>query len=850
MARKSYSYLLFFIAISIALDLFTLRNAFALGIVQSADWPVPALNFHQFIYTFFGAWNYQASAPSGFNLYLVTTGLLSALSHHPAIIQKIFYFLPWAMTPFAMYIFLNGLGIRRYLSIPFSLLYQYGPWVTGQFMDGEPVMVVLHLFLPLFLYVYLKFRNNFLLLYVALSLVLIVPVVYTLQSLFTYLFFLFPFFLNDLAQKRYRIAARSMLAILFSSITVGVATFYSVGAYSSAFSGLQGNPVSYFLSFLPAVAAHFWLILFFSISLGITLVSWLFQIVEVRTLFLIWTLESLFMMLIYPGLGITSIGYLLLGKVFLFAPFINYDKFILFFWFQLLVFSAWIISISIKESRVKNSRTKTLSKLRGTIMPVVVILAAIVLVSSSAVLEIQSFGSHDTDKYLFTDSTHFQESQVSPDYVNLVNFLLNNNVSYGLSSHTILFPENPGSLLPFYVGQQIIPGYMGEFDQNLSQAILNGLNENNSNFLMLLSMYGVEYLAVMDIPATTWSGSNGTPSLSMWGSNYIFVGNWTFYLQDLERLSGLSLLYDHNGLFIFKNEYYISPIIEGSASSIQNLTSGNYTHFINTTATSNNIIKNATFYYSGSGYKVDSPLKLNLSGNSTTQAYTFVKLLPDRSYYFSLTYNTTENLTTYYGSGQSGAAVFYNVSSTSSNITAGIVLTMAPAYVANGTYSGIFKTPAFRGRYIDAQVIIYFQPPRDQPYAISKVTHLELYSINGSNEFLSDFRSVKILHAGYTNFKIDPTPGGVVVMDQFYGSGWIFRTSTQSGALIHMSSGLMGFYANSTGLTYLYYSYQNTYNDELIISFIGIAYIVSLIPVYVLLRRRSGGSKGEVPVPY
>ncbi len=850
MANKSYSYLLFFIAISIALDLFTLRNALALGIVQPADWPIPALNFNQFVNTFFGAWNYQTSAPSGLNLYMVTTGYLSVISSNPAIIQKVFYFLPWAMTPFAMYIFLNGLGIRKYVSIPFSLLYQYGPWITGEFMDGEPVMVMLYLFLPLFLYVYLRFRNNFLLLYVALSLVLIVPVVYTLQSLFTYLFFLLPFFLNDLAHKRYRNAAISILAILLSSITVIAATFYSISAYSSAFSEIRGNPVSYFLSFPPAVSAHFWLILFFSVSLGITLLSWLFRYVEVRTLFLIWTFESLFMILIYPGLGVKSIGYLLLGKVFIFAPFIDYDKFILFFWFQLLVFSAWIISLSVKESKVKKSTTKTHANLHRGITLVVVIFAVTILVSSSATLEIQSFGSHDTGRYLFTDGTHFQESKVSPNYINLVNFLLDNNVSYGLSSHTILFPENPGSVLPFYVSQQIIPGYMWEFDKNIAQAIINGLNNNNSNFLMLLSIYGVKYLAVMDIPSTTWPGSNGTPSLSTWGSNYIFVGNWTFYLHDLETLSGLSLSYDHNGLFIFKNKYYISPIIDSSTSSIQNLTSGNYTHFINTTPTSNNILKNATFYYSGSGYKVDSPLDINITGNETIYAYSFIKLLPDRSYYFSLEYNTTENLTRYYGNGQSGAAVFYNVSPTSWNITGVIVLTMEPAYVANGTYSCIFKTPAFKGRYIDAKVNIQFQPPVDQAYAISKVTHLELYSINGSNEFFSDFKSVKILKTIYTNFKIYPNTGGVVVMDQFYGSGWLFRTSTQSGELTHLSSGLMGFYANSSGVTYIYYSYQHIYNDELIISFIGIAYIVLLVPVYVLLRRRSGGSKGEVPVPY
>ncbi len=839
MAKYDLHYFLILIIASVILDLFMLRNALTLGIVQSADWPIPFLNFHQLAYGFFGAWSYQTFAPSGYNLYLITTGFLSALSHHPALIQKLFYFLPWAMTPFAMYIFLNGIGVRRYISVPFSLLYQFGPWITGEFMDGEPVFVVLYLFLPIFLHVFLKYRHSFLLLYAALTLALIVPVVFTLQSLSVYLFFVLPFFLNDVLQKRYRTVIRSILALFFSSVTVVIATLYSIGAYYSAFSTLQGNPVAYFLSFPPALAAHLWLILFFSINVVITLLSWLFHNVGARRLFLIWTAESLFLILIYPGLGITSIGYFLLGRVFIFAPFIDYDKFILFLWFELLVSSAWFISINVRRPVIKGNRTVTLSKLRKAVIPAIVVLAVAALISSSAVLEIQSFGSHDTGKYLLTDGTHFQGNQISPDYIDLVNFLVDHNVSYGLSSHTILFPENPGSILPFYVGQQIIPGYMYEMDQNLAQAILNGLISNNSNFLMLLSMYGVEYLAVMDIPATSWSGSNGTPSLSMWGSNYIFVGNWTFYLKDLGRLSDLPMVYDHDGLFIFKNEYYISPIIEGSQSSIQNLTSENYTHFINMTATSSNILENATFYYSGSGYSVVSFLNLNMSGNSTTMAYAYVKLLPDRSYQFSLLYNTTENLSTYYGNGQSAAEVFYNVSATHSNITGGIVLTFAPASVANGTYSGIFKTPAFNGRYIDAMVNIQFQPPKDQSYAMSRISHLELYSINGSNEFLSDFRSVKILQAGYTNFQIDPMPGGEIVMDQFYGSGWMFRTDKQSGVLIDMSSGLMGLSVDSSGITGIYYSYQHEYNEEITVSLIGIAYIVSLIPVYIIWRKRS-----------
>ena len=410
--------------------------------------------------------------------------------------------------------------------------------------------------------------------------------------------------------------------------------------------------------------------------------------------------------------------------------------------------------------------------------------------------------------------------------------------SYGLSPHTILFPENPGNSLPFYIGQQIIPGYIGEFGRNISQAIINGLNENNSDFLMTLSLYGIEYLAVMNIPRTSWSGSNGTPSLSMWGDNYIFIGNWTYYLQDLEKLSGLTMVFNDSGLFIFRNNFYISPVVQGTASDFQNLTAQNYTHFINTTAVSGNIMHNTTYYYLGTDYKLNSALNLTVSGNYTVTVYSIMQLLPDTTYKFRVNYNTTENLTRYYGAGQSGVGIYYNVTPTHSNVTGGIVLTFKPAYIASGTYSGIFTTPMHNG-YINAKFEWYIQPPLGQARATSDLSDVSLYAINGSTQFFGDFRAAPVSNLGYSTFSIKVNRDAEISIDQFFGSNWIFYGLGNSGKLSENTMGLLSFDATHKGTYTVAYTGQYVYTTELYISFGGLIYVLALFPLFIIIRNRS-----------
>ena len=104
----------------------------------------------------------------------------------------------------------------------------------------------------------------------------------------------------------------------------------------------------------------------------------------------------------------------------------------------------------------------------------------------------------------------------------------------------------------------------------------------------------------MNIPSNpTWYGSNGTPQLSMWGDKNIFIGNYTYYLKDLGNISGLKDVYNNNGIWIFDNEYYKSPILESNYTYINNVLSGNYSKMYTVENISGNLLNEPEWCYSG-----------------------------------------------------------------------------------------------------------------------------------------------------------------------------------------------------------------------------------------------------------
>jgi hypothetical protein len=830
--------LILLIVTALVLDLWILRNSISIGLVQSADWPIPIVSMKALSFYALPAWSFQDMAPNGTNIFLLTYGLFASITHNPAIIQKIFYYVPWAFSPFTAYLLLKYLGVKRYVLIFFSLIYQFGPWINGQFMDGEPVNVMLYLFTPLIIYISLKYSGKPVKLFFLLSSSMILPSFFTLEAPFFYLFLFLPVFLYLAFNKAFKEALIYILTSASSFLAIVAFNAYSLEPYVAGYSQTSsGNYILLsFTGFPPAVEARFWMLAFFFISIFTLLILLGSKNSRYKYFFIPMVIVSAFLLAVYPGLGIDIVGIYLLKHFPVFAPFINPSDFLLYLWltmFLTVAYSTVLWKSGEHEISTYKVRSKVLRLGRKYFFSVFLVGVALLLISSGFV-EIQSFGSHDTGVYLMSLGTHFSRAEVQPQYLELYDFLNNHNASFGLSYHTIIFPENPNYSLPYYIGQQMIPGYIGLFSKNVSQQIISGIDGNDSNFLMLLSLLGIRYLAVLDIPGSSWYGSRGPPQTSMWGTQYIFVGNYTYYLRDLGNLSGLSKVYDANGLWIFQNNFYESPILYGSQKYADDIYKGNYSAMYNLTPISANLLGNASYYYSGRNFSICNALNITIErSNTSVEAYTYVNLEPNSTYRFLFRFNTTGQLKTYYGNGQKAGMVFFNVTPHSTDIIGGTVITMKPEYNANGTYSSIFRTPSFSAS-LPAQVLFQLQPPK-QHYKIEvRLYNVSLERINGSNLFHIDFKPANFSSDGQTTIMIHGIPAeSNVIIDQDFALGWYSESKNGTKTQLEDNSiGLLSFFATGGGNFKIYYGNQYIYSDLLYLSFGSILMFASSTTVF------------------
>lgn len=833
------------LVITVALDLFVLRNSINIGVIQSADWPIPVMNLKALSLDVFPAWSYQNMAPNGFNIFLLFYGFFASITHNPSLTQKLFYYVPWALLPFSAFILLKFLGLKKYALIFFSVLYQFGPWINGQFMDGEPANVALYLFIPLILYILLVYRKKPFMLFMWLTTAMALPSFFTLEAPFFYAFLIFPMIIFLLFEKTFELALKDFIAGATSFLTVIVFNIYSIGPYITGFSETSSSGstlLDSFTGFPPAVDAKYWMTVFLIVSFLILIFLYKYRNAEYRNFFALLLIIALFLFIIYPGLGLGSFGIFVLKHVPIFAPFINPNEFFLYVWLVLFLETAYATSyIVVKEDKKHISdiihKFNVVFQKKNLLATVTVAIA--ILLIGSATVEIQSFGSHDTGKYLFTDGTSFAETQVAVQYTELENFLNANNASFGLSYHTIIFPENPNYTLPYYIGQQMIPGYIGLFDKNTSQTILNGINGNNSNFLMQASILGIKYLAVLNIPGSTWGGSHGPPQLSTWGSQYIFVGNYKLYLRGLENLSYLKEVFTADGLWVFQNMYYISPIISAKSVFINDINNDDFNAFYNLTPTSRNILSNASYYYSGENYTLNGVLNFTIPrSKNIIYACTYAKLESDTTYIFSFRFNTTGRLATYYGNGQNGGMVFYNVTPTSSNIIGGTVISMKPESYANGTYSSMFVTPDFNGS-LSAKIIFQLQPATKQEAINVSIHNVNLNSINGSNMFFAYFKPVNYKFTGPTSITLYNLSSNMSIsIDQSYAPGWYYSaTNILFFPISENSLGILSLINKSNGTVEINYEPQNTYTELVYISFASTSIFVGLFTLMLAIPK-------------
>ena len=320
-------------------------------------------------------------------------------------------------------------------------------------MDGEPVNVMLYLFIPVILYVLLKYYDFPRKLFLYLTLAMLIPSFFTLESPFFYMFLICPVFMYLIFSKKIYRGLRMIFSSVMSFIAVIIFNIYSLTPYIGGFSQVASEGSSLILSFTqfqPAVAAKYWMLAFLAASWVSLYLARRSNKTEYGNQLLWFCVVSTLLVTIYPGLGFTSAGVFLLERFPLLAPFINPNEFLLYTWIVVFLTVAYcLLSWNSNSHYSNNGKSKSfLHRFKGAI-PIAVTVGIALLLTSSAVVDIQSFGSHDTGMYLFTQGTQFQRTEVQPQYIDLYDFLISHNATFGLSYHTIIFPENPNYSQPF-----------------------------------------------------------------------------------------------------------------------------------------------------------------------------------------------------------------------------------------------------------------------------------------------------------------------------------------------------------------------------------------------------------------
>ena len=560
-------YFLFFIVSCSAFYMFVIRVTLNSQLYQQNDWPIPIPYPSQAL---FSAWSYMgAGSPSGENIYLVATGAIASYLHNPALAERLTYFPMLFLLPITSYYFLSSFGLKRFETYGLSFLYAMSPWLIGEFMDGEPVFVAIYVMWPLVAGTVVRYREGIL------SLSILVPTItfstfFTLQSISVFFVMSANFLLPLLMHKKFSSFLRITRNLMIASVVAVIANIYALQPYLHQYSSNLGSSAS-FDNFLYPLPFSTWFGRWESLLTIATIIFSLLMFYTVtrntmRYSFLVAAMISGVFYFFYY-FGNFPLVRTVIVDVPLLTPFLDGDKFILISWYELFLTFVFIVksrdSTNLDFASIRNINNKKQILFKRILIKGKTILALLVLsilISSSMLTEIQSPGNHDTGKYFVPGNLNFPQSNVPVQYTELQNFLQSQNVSYGLSTHVLLMPETPGHYIPFYVGEQIIPGFSGLLQNNITLYMLYLLINSGHDLPYLLSFLGISYIAVIPNPPTSWFEADSQPSVSSWGTSYFFNGNYTYYLRDLENIPTLKLVFSEKGLWVFQNTLTVSAI--------------------------------------------------------------------------------------------------------------------------------------------------------------------------------------------------------------------------------------------------------------------------------------------------
>jgi hypothetical protein len=881
---SNYGFLVVIIGVA-TVSALALRNQILIGPFQSADLLPPYLDWSQLSSTTLSGWSFQGNGgPNGASYLLVGMGFVVAATHSAVFAEELFYYPSICASGLFAFLFLRYLGIDRRVVPALSIGYTLCPWFTGQFFSGEPGLVWAFALLPLYLFVVFRvvFEPARLLNYLALSCVWVLALIATFQSLAIFLPFTISPFMLLLYTSRYRTSLKACLGwVLATGAAVVTQTVaiqaYFTGASLFGLSSSSGSDIFQNFGFYSPEAIQIGsLILVFA---GLTAFILLLKPKQANRRTELLILSQFAVAIAFGALyfGVPSPASLwIFDHTIILWPYLDFDKFLLLAWVSGFLTLSFCLPLE-QDSRLTNLRGDSHEKTNesstkepvwrysgiSSVRVAVVCALAMVLVISALIVPIQVLPNPPNGSTFLEGDLPFSERQIPPYYFDLRAYLLAHGASFGFGPRTLMVPQNPGAIDPFYIGEYLDPGFL--IPSPSLQAVVSGIIQNDSSDTSeLLALMGVEWLVVApQVPDPTWpSLASGPVSLGSLGSSGALGNAWfpqgspSAYAKTVDSWPTLRMVYSSENLTILQNKQYVGPAISTlDPGAVSQIASGNYDVLYNQTPIGPNVVRNSNLSGRGQGWSIVEGANASLLANGTIELNEGsegarvsqpVTLLASTRYNLSFQLETSPG---YLGSPPEGATstyigVYWNPG-TGFN-SSGAFITK-PYY---GNYSGAasyeFDTPPSASK-VTALLILNAEPPDGTSPIYTTFSHVSLIPVNGGNLSRELFQSVSIKAEGPTSFRITGNHtsaySSIITLDTGFGEGWVADLS--SGEAISGVSGLFDQLSfdvpsNQTVVT-IAYGGQTTFVVLELGGLVGVASLIIAFLVWAALedaRRR------------
>ena len=850
--------LAFFLILLLSFDLYVMRNILFIGGFQSSDIDVGWIGING-VKELFSPWNFEnlgcVNSPAG-SFFLSS---FASLIIGPGLSEKIIYYPSITAASLTLFLLCRQFKMGFGKATLISFIFQLNPWLIGEFMTGEPAMTWMYALFPLVAYfVAMIFMHPFRVwTYFGLALSLALAEMFTLQALVVYAFLIAPFIFSMLADKsntRRTMSLGGIFLAIFASLLINI---YSLNAYFSAASELaassSSNISALFEGFTSQAALSLkpWIAILLFGTIVASAILYRNSSFRGRVFIFSTVLFQSFFVIVYFTIPSPVIA-LLYTKFPLLMPFQNYDKFLLMstvYSFSVVLFTLFRVVRQTPSTNhspfYTNGRQRKYIQFRTSSMHyILVIILVTILISSFLFSNIQPIQSNINGEYYLRGEFSFPSNQIPGQYYELRSFLLSHGENFGLSSHVLVVPQNPGDILPFYVGETIIPGFIGPTPYLYN--IIRNIADNQSAATYLMSLLGIKYVAIIADPGdSNWPGATGQVSEGGWAGGYFPQGNSTYYANILESWPSLKTVYvsmnitillntDYSGYaYFFKQSpdpYYGGPFGNVTITDvINNVSSASYNLIYDTTPTGRNIIANPSLKnfsawnfnaVSGNASLLANGTVVLNHGSKGASLSQNVALLPNTTYDLSLYVNTHPGYQGFPPNGdqRNYVGIYWN-EYTGYNGTSGASI---DGYF-NGNFTGtrefIFSTPQHNG-IISAQFTLNYEPPIGNQSIYITYNNVSLRPVNGSVIFSDLVTSVDLAHNNNYHYYIDNysnVSGGFIVLDTSYNSNWVALTT--SGSIIHSTPGPLGLAEfrvnNGTHIFSIYYAGAREYSITL-----------------------------------